>query len=794
MASSLEDVRTSRSGIPPSRRKQKEIEGIPVPDDQKNHPLDGDEAQERLRKLMQWRRQARIAQADNRTEMATDEDFYDGIQYTPEDLNILINRNQAPLVYNVTKNTINWILGTERKQRIDFRVLPRKKKGAQSAKIKTKMFKYINDVNKGEYMRSLAFEDSVKAGLGWIELGARSIKWDEPIFIRRESWRNVWFDHLCREPDGRDQRFLFREKWVDLDVAIGMFPERGDRIKVQAESVNSMYPYLPDDVVITDWASEFDLESDLSIFYGGPWDGARQRVKLIEAWYRMPQQVKIMQMRDEDTPYGALDGAIYRPEWADHKYLVEGNYFTTFDVAKMVVRHAIWIGNTFLQDALSPYNHDRFPFIPFFCYRRQRDGQPYGVIRDIRDPQDDLNKRRSRSLFLLTAKQVIAEPDAVNNKVEASEEIHRPDGWIEVNPGKKFEIVDQKQLAKEHVELARDDERFIQNIAGGTTEEGLGHETNAISGKAIEARETHGLTTSGVVFDNYYYAFQLQGEVLNALVEQFKDQADEIRVTGDTSKDEFIEINKWNAQKGEIENSITESKADFYVGKQDYRESLRISMMEKLSDLVGGLSKSMPEVALKLLDLVVDCMDDFEDKDEMVSRIREINKQHAPEDEMTDEEKEKLKAQKEKAAQEQAAMKQMQDAMIHLKMALEQGKVQNEQAKAFKLQIDGQVKRIEGFLKAMEAATALMNNPAVVAAADRLIKEAEKPLGGEDDGKKKSSSQVSPNPASDQQPSEPQPSIRPAAVSPPATGEDDAYEGLDKHIARHAHHFRRTKG
>jgi hypothetical protein len=139
-------------------------------------------------------------------------------------------------------------------------------------------------------------------------------------------------------------------------------------------------------------------------------------------------------------------------------------------------------------------------------------------------------------------------------------------------------------------------------------------------------------------------------------------------------------------------------------------------------------------------------------------------------------------------------MKQMQDAMIHLKMALEQGKVQNEQAKAFKLQIDGQVKRIEGFLKAMEAATALMNNPAVVAAADRLIKEAEKPLGGEDDGKKKSSSQVSPNPASDQQPSEPQPSIRPAAVSPPATGEDDAYEGLDKHIARHAHHFRRTKG
>ena len=735
MDSSLTNVETSRKGIPQSERKKK-IEGIEVWE-KPNHPLDGDEAQERLRKLMQWRRQARIAQADNRTEMATDEDFYDGIQYTPEDLNILLNREQAPLVYNVTKNTINWILGTERKSRIDYRVLPRKKKGAQSAKIKTKMFKYLNDVNKGEYMRSLAFEDCVKAGLGWIELGARNVKWDEPIFIRRETWRNIWFDHLCREPSGIDQRFLFREKWVDLDVAIGLFPERGERIKVMAESVNSMYPYLPDDVVITDYASEFDLESDLSIFYGGPWDGARQRVKLIEAWYRMPQRVKIMQMRDEDTPYGALDGAIYRESWEDHKYLVDGGYFTTYDVMKMVVRHAIWVGNTFLQDDLTPYNHDRFPFIPFFCYRRQRDGMPYGVIRDIRDPQDDLNKRRSRSLFLLTAKQVIAEPGAVNNKVEASEELHRPDGWLEVNQGKRFEIVDQKALAKEHVELARDDERFIQNVAGGTTEENLGHETNAISGKAIQARETQGLTTSGVVFDNYYYSFQLEGEVLNALVEQFKDEADEIRVTGDEAKDEFVEINKWNQEKGEIENSITESKADFYVGKQDYRESLRIGMMERLSELVAGLTKSMPEVALKLLDLVVDYMDELPNKDEMVARIRKINKQHAPEDEMTDEEKQQIKAAEEKAMQEEQGIKQMQAAMAQLNIALAQAKVDAEQAKAFKTKIDGSMKKLEGFLKAMETATAILNNPAVVAAADKLLKEAEAAPGGDEKNKGK---------------------------------------------------------
>ena len=731
MASTLDDVTTLRKGIPQGKRKSKSQDEIFDSLKDPKNPLDNDDAQGRLRKLMQWRRQARIAQADNRMEMATDEDFYDGIQYTPEDLNVLRERNQAPLVYNVTKNTVNWILGTERKTRMDYRVLPRKKKGAQSAKIKTKMFKYLNDVNSGEYMRSLAFEDCVKAGLGWIEAGARNIKWDEPIFIRRESWRNIWFDHLCREPDGRDQRYLFREKWVDLDVALGLFPERGERIKVMAESVNSMYPYLPDDVVITDYASEFDLESDLSIFYGGPWDGARERVKLIEGWYRIPMNVKIMQMRDEGTPYGALDGAIYREKWEDHAYLVKNGYFTTFDVMKMVVRHAIWVGSVFLQDDITPYNHDRFPFIPFFCYRRQRDGMPYGVIRDIRDPQDDLNKRRSRSLFLLTAKQVIMEKGAVDNKVEMTDEVQRPDGVIEYNAGKKFEIIKQADLAKDHIELARDDERFIQNVAAGTTEENLGHETNAISGKAIQARESQGLTTAGVVFDNYYYGFKLEGEVINSLIEQFKDQEDEFRVTGDQAKDEFVEINKWNQEKGEFENSITESKADFYVGKQDYRESLRISMMEKLSELIGNLSKSMPEAAFNLLDLVIDCMDEFDNQDEMVARIRKMNKQHAPEDEMTDDEKKQLKAAQAKADQEAEAMKQMQAALAQLNVQLAQSKVSAEEAKAFKLKIDAVEKRLEGFLKAMEAATALITNPAAVAAADKLIAEAEKAGGKE---------------------------------------------------------------
>jgi hypothetical protein len=670
---------------------------------------------------MQWRRQARVAQADNRMEQAIDEDYYDGIQYTPEDLHVLLERNQPPLVYNVTKNTINFILGTERKARMDSRVLPRKKASVSSAKTKTKIMKYTQDVSKGEFEWSLSFTDSIKAGIGWLETGARK-DGDEPIFMRWESWRNMWFDHLGRSMDGRDWRFVIREKWCDLDIAEELFPDRGSELKVMAEAANSLYPYLPEDIVISDTASEFDIESDLDALFGGPFDGIRERVKLIEAWYRMPARVKIMHERQAgDTPYGALDGKIFRGDNDDHKYLVKGNWFTLTDCLTMTTRCAIWVGATLLQDDLSPYYHNRFPFTPLFCYRRSRDNMPYGVIRDMRDPQSDLNKRRSRSLFLLSANRIIHEKGAVDDKVTAYQEVNRPDGMVEVNVNKRFEVVKEYQEVAVHTEMARDDERFISNITG-VTPEARGQSERDLSGVAIGKLQMQTQTTSGVFFDNYYYARQNEGEIRLSLIEQFCDKEKEYRITGDQGKDEFIKANE--VKDGKIENNITESQADFVMGKQDYRESLRMAMFETLSQLVTSLSQSMPQVALALLDEVIEFMDELPNKDEIVARIRKINGQHAAEDDMTPEEKQQVKQAEEEKAKEQAQLKQIQQAMTQIALALQQAKVSETNAKAMKEKIDGEMKRLEGFLKALEVAATVQVAPQLTEAADQIVAEA----------------------------------------------------------------------
>ena len=85
------------------------------------HNLDGDEARAELNKLLSWFYAERDRQAENRLQMAIDADFYDNIQWRDEDAAILRERGQMPLVYNEIAPMLDWVIGTERRTRVDAR-------------------------------------------------------------------------------------------------------------------------------------------------------------------------------------------------------------------------------------------------------------------------------------------------------------------------------------------------------------------------------------------------------------------------------------------------------------------------------------------------------------------------------------------------------------------------------------------------------------------------------------------------------------------------------------------------
>ena len=701
-------------------RKQKKESSTPSVKRAKVPPLDSQEVQDRKDKVMEWRRQARIAQADSRYEMAKDQDYVDGIQWSEEDKAIVEGRGQTACVFNLTAITMRWVTGTEKRTRVDYRVMPRHANDRKGAESKTSLLKYLSDVNKYGFERSRGFADAAIVGLGWLEDGIRNDSEDEPLFARFESWRNMWYDPLSIAPDQSDARFLFREKWVDLDVAMLMFPDRAAELETAANNIISVNqinremgnPYLYDD------------PAAISLLNGSPGDllgcGSRQRVLLCESWYRVPMKAKVI--RQEGATY---HGAIYNPSDPIHSWAVGNELASTYDAIKMNMRLMILCisgqGGIVLQDGPSPYWHNRFPFTPIWGYRRGRDNAPYGIVRSIRDPQDDLNKRRSKALYLLNSKQVIADKGAVDNVEVAMEEVARPDGWIEKNKGFELTIQTQAVLAQGHVQLLDQDARFIQEV-GGITDENLGRQTNAISGKAIEARQNQGYTSTSDLFDNLRLAIQLTGERQLSLIEQFYDQPKQLRISGERKSDmQFVQLNGDDGM-----NPITESQADFVVDEQDFRGTVRQAMFDSMLEMS---SKLPPEVGLKLLAIAFE-MSDVPMRDEFVRILREVTGMPDPNEE---EDPAKAQAKAQEAEQQQAQMQQQQIAqqqameMMQKKamadIALIEGRAKEAIAKGNKAELEALLAKLEALTKAMSIAGSAAVAPGLTTAADQILSD-----------------------------------------------------------------------
>jgi hypothetical protein len=597
--------------------------------------LDAEKKKRLHGRLMNWFLQERDKQAANRMEQATDEDFYDGLQWSDEDAQALMERGQAPLVYNQIKPTINWMLGTERRTRIDGKVLPREEGDEEAAEVKTKLLKYLSDVNRTEFARSQAFRSQIIAGLGWMEDCINPDPTAELLATRFVDWKQVYHDSNATELDLSDGRYIFRWSWVDLDQAIAMCPEYKETL--EAAAIDETQLGADEDDV---WYMGSRVNNSSSGDYagasrrgmgGGMVNCGRERVKLIECWYTMPASRKVVRSMDPEAKH--LDGETFDPQDGDMARMHAEGFITVAQHQYQEMRCALMTEDVLLYEAKSPYRHNRFPLTPQWCYRRHRDGLPYGVVRDIRDAQIDYNKRASKALYILSTVRVIMESGAVNDINELRAEVARPDAIIEVQGKREFRIEQDKQLADQHIQLMLMNGQIIRDV-GGVTDQNLGKDSDSLSGKAIGKLQDQGTIVTAALFDNKRLAVQIQTEKQLSLIEQFYTAPKVVRIIGENKPVEWLRLNQYDETEGKYLNDITKSKADFIVGEQDFRASMRQAMFESMMELVGKLP---PEVGIKLLDMVIDFAD-VPNKEEIVARIRKINGQADPSRKPTPEE------------------------------------------------------------------------------------------------------------------------------------------------------------
>jgi hypothetical protein len=604
-----------RSGLPPVQ----------------NHPLDTDANKELLQQLETWWIEARDKHMVNRAERMLDHDYYDHDQISPEDRLVYEGRNQAPVVFNLIHGAIDWLSGTERRTRVDWKINPRGPEDEEGAKAQTHLLKYVSDANRVGWERSRAFKDAVISGVGFVEEFLRRDNSQEPCGFGYVDWRYLWWDPFSRDLDFGDARYFHRVKFADLDRAIAMFPDRAADLR--AVAVNT---------VDTDFELMDELDGLPAMFTlsgngmgatsltraGGLTDKyARQRVRLIETWF--PKVVTTKKIKALIADCCDLHGELYDASNPEHaKQLAEGNVSLSDNLTTRM-HMAIWVpggGLCALQE--SPYTHNLLPFTPTWCYRHHRDGMPYGYVRGQRDAQDEYNKRRAKALYAASVNQVWYEDDAFDedDEEENLEQAGMPNGEVRLKSGglKKVELKTNIDVSKQHVEFQAEAKEHIYE-GQGITRENLGQVTNAISGKAILAKQQQGAVSTAEVFDLYRLSFEMSGQKLLENMKHAMAMPRKIQILGGNEGANWLAVNQpvYDHASGQVvwKNDVLNTLSDFKVADQPYHETIRMAMAESLMETIG---KMPPELAIQLIDLAVD-LTDLPNKDEFVARVRKIN-------------------------------------------------------------------------------------------------------------------------------------------------------------------------
>jgi hypothetical protein len=469
--------------------------------------------------------------------------YYDGNQLDADVIEELANRGQPPSIDNLIQPTINAVLGMQAKTRVDTKVEPEAgETNNDVAEALSIEVKHHADSARANRAKSDAYAEQIKVGISWVEVAFNSDPFKPKIRYEHIHRREMYFDWRAKKPDYSDGRYLVRRQWYDQDVLMEAFPEQRDWIR------NAMSERAGWDMDLTGFSQLTQRNDDFDASTGFTmtteqyeWmNVTRRRLMVYEVWYKVHEtgmiikmpNGKIMEFDDKDPLHQAIaqSGAV-QPEKA------------TFDK----VRVAYYIGPRLVGDYASPYKHRHFPYVPFFGFREDATGIPYGLIRAMMSPQDEINARKSKMYWLLSAKRVIATEEAVEDHAVAAQEIARPDAYIikRNKPGESFEVQENGQMATQQFQVMQAAKEAIQTNVG-VHNATLGRDSGATSGLAINSLVEQDAVTLADINDNFNMAARQADEILLELVIQLLSDMPnhEVTVTDDNGDDRIVVLNQ----------------------------------------------------------------------------------------------------------------------------------------------------------------------------------------------------------------------------------------------------------
>jgi hypothetical protein len=193
-----------------------------TPGDPDAYPRDLDDLHARL---IRWFEESELARQDEINLAQRDREYFDGMQWTRDELKLLKERGQPAIVINKVADKVQLLCGMERKARTDPKAFARTPAEEDRADAATQALRYIADDNDFSIVRSEVFSNMLIEGAGGADLGLEDDGQGScNITVTTIPWDRIWYDPHSRSYDFSDARYKGMVIWTDRDALEEMYP------------------------------------------------------------------------------------------------------------------------------------------------------------------------------------------------------------------------------------------------------------------------------------------------------------------------------------------------------------------------------------------------------------------------------------------------------------------------------------------------------------------------------------------------------------------------------------------
>jgi len=564
--------------------------------------------EEVLTEVLELWRTASQLEGDSIKKGRESEEFYMGKQWegdTPDKLKAL---DRACLTINRIAKYVEQLSGYQRQQRADIHYVPTKGGKQRAADVMNAVSKNILEQCYFAREESKVFEDMVISGRGVFKMFmdySSNLRGD--LKIRRQVWDEVRFGPHEME-DLSDCEYVLASTMFSLERLKSLFGDKVEEIEGTWALVSEL-----DDIPgpSTQWSDDEYAHKDnnnIPLYLGGSvmLDISKKEIRLLECWRNVYQPSTVLAMPEQDFYFNAT---LWDKKDIDSASTIDGIRVIKKNLRR--IRITKCVPGVLLSDE-NPANlpEDDFYFIP--AYARKRGSAFWGKVENAKDPQREVNYRRSQMVDIgnkMVAYNYFIDPTTFPDEQEEKKFIEKqsqPGATFKVNDlnrtpvkseGAKFpqELANMIEIA--HAEIAEAMNIAVENGGANT------------SGAAYLQQQRMRLTGNEFLFDNLSMAKTKIGRLLIKVIQKYygpdrilnilqsENEANGFALEGqplsEYSEEEILQI----LQDTDL------SQVDVVVTESSYSPTVRLALLTVFENLQAKGVQIPFETYVELLDI-----------------------------------------------------------------------------------------------------------------------------------------------------------------------------------------------